>query len=636
MLRSRCAPAGPVLLTSMLVSLSMFAGPLAAPARSGPSLPDAVSAELEALAATALSSLPMPGMVVGVVSGGELVYSRGFGVADRGTGTPVDPDTLFQIGSISKSFTATVAARLVDRGLLDLDDAVVDHLPTARLDPRITLRHLASHTAGLPGDPPTLRRKHGDYPVLAFTHFELYRSMAEAQLQSPPGSAWAYSNFGYGILGHVLEMVTDTPFEVLVAEEVFAPLGMDASTVTIWPELAGRLATPYWLVDGRLEEYPSPWDEEALAPAGGIASSLRDLGRFAAFQLAVARAGEGTLAALQQPGREVRPGLHYGLGWFVEDLAGLGNVVSVGGDVDGYVGEIVLVPGHDVATVVLANTGDAPLLPSLGRWLLAALRAPADPEAEREARYRLGLAYQSLGSWERAVELFSGLVSEERGHPAALYQLGRTGALSGLHLHEAVAALRRYLAGEPVPGMSRASARWRLGAVLEHAGECEEARDEYLRALDEEPGHSPVAAALERLDCRAEPGGEQARTEIGERARAFSEAYVAADIGALTDFYTDDAELLPPGGAVVRGREAIRVFWSGLEPGRTLQHGLETTFLRVVGRVATESGRWTERALDDESREHLGSGRYLVVWERGRDGVWRMSRDMWHPSDLGE
>lgn len=469
-------------------------------AERGRTPPAPAVAELETIVASALDSVPIPGMAVGLVTGDRLAYARGFGHADLDSRAPITPRTLFQVGSISKSFTATIAARLVERGKLSFDDPVGEHIPHARLpDPRITLRQLATHTSGLPGDAPNLRRKHGDYPVLAFTHFELYRGLAESELRFPPGSGWGYSNFGYGVLGHALEMATGTPYEVLVEREIFDPLGMESSTVTLWPELADRLATPYYLDDGRLVEY-TPWDEEALAPAGGIASTLEDLGRYVSFQLAEA-SGAGAVARLQRARVATGGGLRYGTGWFVEEMPGLGTVVSVGGDVDGYVGELVLAPRHGLGTIVLANTGDAPLLPHLGRWLLATLRASDNPAAGREARYRRGMLHQALGEWSDAARELSAAASGEEPHLAALYQLGRTGALSGRHLDEAARALEEYLRHDPLPGLSRAAARWRLGAVHERAGRCEAAARQYRQAVAEDPDLEAARAALDRLPC---------------------------------------------------------------------------------------------------------------------------------------
>lgn len=459
-------------------------------------------AELEEIVPAILDSMPVSGMAVGVVIGDSLVYARGFGVADLETRAPITSETLFQVGSISKSFTATLAATLSDRGLLGFDDLLARHLPHATLpDSAITLRQLAEHTSGLPRDAPGLRRLHGDYPVLAFTHFELYRGLAESELLFAPDSGWSYSNFGYGVLGHVLEMASGTPYEVLLEREILEPLGMASSTVTIWPELADRLATPHSVENGRLAEY-TPWDPEALAPASGVASSVTDMGRYVAFQIAAALAG-GTLRDQQRPRHRVNDVLSSGRGWFVEEVSGVGEVVSVGGDLDGYVAEIAFSPEHQVGTVILAATDPAGPIQDLGRWLLASALASGGDEAARESRYRRGMIHQGLREWSAAVARFEELAEGPDPHLRALYQLGRTGAISGERLAGAEGALRRYLSTEgPLP-ISRDAAQWRLGNVYEEMGRCRDAEREYRRSA--EAGYVPAQNALRRLSCEEGP-----------------------------------------------------------------------------------------------------------------------------------
>lgn len=502
-----------------------------------PAFSKGLAAELEAAIDASLQAVPIPGMAVGVVINGEPAYSRGFGVADLSTKEPITADTLFQIGSISKSFTATLGAILVERGKLSWDDPAAKHIPHAHFPDRsITLRQLARHTSGLPGDAPTLRRLHGDDPVLAFTHFELYRSLEESEVRFPPGSAWGYSNFGYAVLGHAIERVTETPYEVLVDREVFKPLGMDSSTVTLWPKLAQRLATPYHLQNGKLETYPAPWDEEALAPAGGLSSTVRDLERYLVYQMEQSTRG-GAVAELQTA--QVNTGGNaYGSGWFVEESPGTGRLVSVGGDVDGYVGELVFAPQHGIGTVVLVNSGDAAPLPYIGRWLIASLRAEADAAAKNEARYYRGMMHQAIREWSPAVQAFSELSGVDGSpHLGALYQIGRTAALSGQHLPEGVRALEEYVRHEPLRDIPRAAAYWAAwpGAYpcrsLRGSGICVQSGASGRSAVRSRPRGAGSAVALARkggIACtmapipgvpatylRARPAGETTGRKTG-------------------------------------------------------------------------------------------------------------------------
>lgn len=458
-----------------------------------------VEQELVDIVSAALDSVPAAGWAVGVVRGDSLIYARGFGFSDLEAGTPVTPETLFQIASVSKSFTATMAAALADQGVLELDAPASSYLWNRALENSgITVTHLAEHTSGLPADAPGLRRLHHDYPVLAFTHFELYQGLEQSELAFRPGSTWGYSNFGYGVLGHILEIVSNTPYEVLVEREIFEPLGMASSTVTIWPEAAADLATPYYQDEsGTLTEY-TPWDPEALAPASGIAANLVDMGRYLAFHTREARAG-GVAAQTHAPRVEVNDALSQGLAWFIEDLPGVGRVLSIGGDLDGYVGEIAFSPEHGIGTIIMANSDPAGPFQHVGRWLIASTLASEDPAAATEARYRRAAIHQGLREWAHAVAGFQALTEKADPHRPSLYQLGRTGAIADVYLREAEEALQRYLQLEPYPGIPHEAARWRLGNVLEQMGRCGAAREQYQAAAAN--GYEPARRSLEQLGC---------------------------------------------------------------------------------------------------------------------------------------
>ncbi len=330
-----------------------------------------VATQLEQRVRRMMEQAHLPGVAIGVVHGDSLAWSRGYGVADRATGRTIDAETLFQIGSVSKSFTATLLAQLVGDGLVAYDEPAMRYLATDAMIPsegirKITVRDLATHRSGLPRQPPTLRRLHGDYPVLAFTHFELYQSLERAKLERPIGT-FAYSNFGYSLLGHVLERASGRPYEILLAERIFTPLDMRSSTVTIWPEFEPRLARPYYWNASRgvLEDY-TPWDTEAMSPAGGIASTVEDLARYIVYQLKAT--GEPPL--LREPVSRLNPRLAYGAGWFIEKVDGVGEVIQHGGEIDGYTAYVGFSPRHRVGVVILTNAGDAPL-DDLANWIFA-------------------------------------------------------------------------------------------------------------------------------------------------------------------------------------------------------------------------------------------------------------------------
>ena len=160
----------------------------------------------------------VPGAAVGIVRDGTLIYAKGHGVRSVERHEPVVANTLFQIGSVTKVFTTTLMLRLRDEGRLALDDPVSTYLPPQvampawgtgeeRLIP--TLRHLATHRSGLPRDQPNRRdRPHSPTVMEPYSIAELYQGLSTTKLLFRPGTTRQYSNYGFGLLGHVLERAT--------------------------------------------------------------------------------------------------------------------------------------------------------------------------------------------------------------------------------------------------------------------------------------------------------------------------------------------------------------------------------------------------------------------------------------------
>jgi N-acyl-D-amino-acid deacylase len=185
----------------------------------------------------------IPGGAVAVVRDGKLIYARGFGYADVENRTPVQPDALFRIASVSKPITAAAVMKLVEEGKLGLDDRVapfIAHLtpaPGATVDPRweqITIRHLLNHTGGWdrgkpnggfdPMDRPAIAAAAVNAPAPASAE-TIIRYMKGMPLDFDPGERYAYSNFGYGILGRVIERVSGMPYADYVRARVLQPVG---------------------------------------------------------------------------------------------------------------------------------------------------------------------------------------------------------------------------------------------------------------------------------------------------------------------------------------------------------------------------------------------------------------------------
>src|SRR4051794_31199482 len=184
--------------------------------------PDALFRALDARIETAMADLHIPGVAVGVFYEGQ-EYVRGYGVTNVDYPQPVDADTLFRIGSVTKTFTGTTVMRLVEQGLLDLDIPIRNYLPTLRLSDasvaaQVTLRQCLNHSAGWLGD---------CYPDFgrgadAITHY--VADMAQLPQLTPLGQVYAYNNAAIVLAGHVVETVAGQPFEDVVRTQVLDPL----------------------------------------------------------------------------------------------------------------------------------------------------------------------------------------------------------------------------------------------------------------------------------------------------------------------------------------------------------------------------------------------------------------------------
>jgi D-alanyl-D-alanine-carboxypeptidase/D-alanyl-D-alanine-endopeptidase len=339
---------------------------LAAPA--GPGIQDmpevaAALAAVDAYLAEQLEAHDLPGLSAAVVYDGSLVWSNGYGFADLENQVPATARTLYDIGSVTKLFTATMLMQLRDAGAVGLDDPIEKHLPEFRLespfpDARpLTFRQVAAHLAGLPNQPPGFTLEAA--PSLE----QMLASLSEVELAAPAWQEHKYSNFGYCIIGHALARASAQPFRQYVAEHVLAPLGMDDTTWEPTEAMRARLAVGYTAAaeDGTRGRPPSFDVGDGSAPAGGLYSTVEDLARFAAVQFHDGPAG-GQYLLGGTTLREMRAPVTVwsdwsggvGIGWFLGRVAGH-NVAGHGGGTPGYSCEVQIVPDLELAFVVAAN-----------------------------------------------------------------------------------------------------------------------------------------------------------------------------------------------------------------------------------------------------------------------------------------
>ena len=223
----------------------------------------------------------IPGLGVGVVEDGEIVYARGFGVQSLETGVPVTPDSFFCVASITKCFVATAIMQWVEQGLLNLDVPLVQYLPEFRLDDercrQITLRQMLSHTSGMPDMDEAEYDELVAHPEYDEGAPERYvRALVSRKMIAAPGERFAYSNIAYNVLGYLIAKISGQTFENYMREHILRPAGMPKSTL-FFPEVPlERLAVPHLRAPEMVVNPIYPY-HRADAPASFLHSTVLDM-----------------------------------------------------------------------------------------------------------------------------------------------------------------------------------------------------------------------------------------------------------------------------------------------------------------------------------------------------------------------
>jgi CubicO group peptidase (beta-lactamase class C family) len=371
-----------------------------------------------------------------VVHGDRTLWAKGYGRADLASGAPATTGTPFRLGSVSKLFTAIAVMQLRDRGALGLDDPVTRHLPWFAIGspyagaPPITVRHLLTHTSGLP--------REGAFPYWTTHAFpprdELHAALAGQKVFSPPGAAYRYSNLGMTLLGEVVENASGEGYAAYLAGHVLAPLGMASSTAAADRAQVAALARAYQRRrSGEPRREIAYYDTGVFAPMGGVVSTVEDLGRFLALLLSADAGGAAdparvlappTLAEMQRA-QFVYPSFTggRGLGFAVSRRDGT-TLVGHGGWIGGHRADLLLDSARKLGVAVLTNADDAAPGPFARRALDmvgTAIDGPPAPPAEKRpdpawSRY-LG-TYTDPWGWEFEVLLLDGeLALYEHNYP---------------------------------------------------------------------------------------------------------------------------------------------------------------------------------------------------------------------------
>jgi CubicO group peptidase (beta-lactamase class C family) len=361
------------------------------------SVDQAVAAVVQA----AMVRCQVPGVAVGIVQGDQSEIS-GFGVNNVDHPLSVDADTLFQIGSITKTVVGTAAMRLVERGELALDVPIRQYLPELRLASeetaaRVTLGHLFTHTGGWLGD------YFADTGAGDDALARLVATMAELPQLTPLGQAYSYNNAGFFLAGRVIEVVTGHSLERALRTLVLDPLGMSSTFFRHFPLrfITRRIAAGHTARNGR-PVVLVPWARpRSAAASGGLVTRVVDILRYARFHLGDGTTHTGarllqpkTIAQMQTPSfpTDTLPSSHVGITWMLDSVGGE-RIVRHGGSTFGQRASLTLVPRHGFAVAVLTNgeRGDE-VCSEITRVVLRDYLGLADRQPEVENRSAEALA----------------------------------------------------------------------------------------------------------------------------------------------------------------------------------------------------------------------------------------------------
>ena len=307
-------------------------------------------------------------MSAAVMVGNSVIWARGFGWANTELKIPAGVETIYRTGSISKTFTAVLLMQLVERGVLALDDHVVDHFPefAQLLGPEeqvrsITFRQLASHTAGIVREPELPFAASGP---LAEWESKVLASIPTTSLQSAHGTEYFYSNIGFGILGLAISRAAGQPFMDLVRDLIFEPLGMRHSTFALTAALEPYMSVGYANRSDGTEDTEYPAREHSgrgyKVPNGGVYSTVGDLARFtaalsgAAPETILSARARREMLTIQTPEDTTRG---YGLGLSIRTTDTGVRLVGHGGSVAGYNAHMVFDPETKVGVILFRNYG---------------------------------------------------------------------------------------------------------------------------------------------------------------------------------------------------------------------------------------------------------------------------------------
>ena len=309
----------------------------------------------------------IPGMAIGIVKDGEVMYAKGFGEKQLGSREKVDENTIFSIASVSKNITAAALGILVDEGKINWDDKITQHITWFQMkDPWIThemtIRDVLTHQVGLG----RILGNRLQFMTNSSRDEVLYQ-MRFMELEKPFRSEFVYNNVMYSLAGQIIEHVDGRTWDEFLKQRLFVPLGMNSTTTSITQlKKNDNQAYPHQEIEGKVVSIQRRnWDN--AGPAGGINSSVHDLNKWMLMQLGESGNYNGkTIISpkqmneihkpqmVQRPHDAKRPQSSYGLGWTITDYKGK-RVLTHGGATDGFNTAMYLLPELELGIIVVGN-----------------------------------------------------------------------------------------------------------------------------------------------------------------------------------------------------------------------------------------------------------------------------------------
>ena len=336
------------------------------------------------------------------------------GLADRATDRKIDTETLFEIGSITKTFTGILLADMVLKGEVKLDDPASKYLPESVKLPeyqgkKITLKDLATHTSALPPMPSNFNPADHLNPYADYTPELMYDFLSSYALERPIGEVVEYSNLGMGLLGHIFELKTGKSYEQLVTERILQPLAMSDSFITIPTHKTDHFAVGH----DTLGNPTRHWDIPTLAGAGAFRSDISDMTIFLKANMGLI---ETPLAGALEMSHKFQhkmgeDGSYIGLAWITQNMDGK-NVTWHNGGTGGFRTFLGFDPDNRRGTIVLANAQDNPDL--IGRAILTnkpELLEP--PKADESLKFSSEQLERFVGDYQIVPEFIISITRED-------------------------------------------------------------------------------------------------------------------------------------------------------------------------------------------------------------------------------